>query len=182
MSVDVLLERQWDPPLSEAALLVLSASSSDCLALHRCVWQASLLSHDGRDLFCHFRCPDAESLRIAMPSAGSVSGRVWVGTIHDGAGCTGAALASVNVLVSRSFDEPVDFDELQSREDAARRCLQRHHVQFVRSYYSKDRTRLICLYRAPDAESVRVARHGATLRSCRSTSGILVVQPYRSHA
>jgi hypothetical protein len=64
----------------------------------------------------------------------------------------------VTVVVERSFDAPASMDELQAREDAAAWCLEQHRVQFVRSLFSADRRRMVCLYRAPDAESVRLAQ------------------------
>jgi hypothetical protein len=161
MSTDVVIERHWDPPLSEADLFAMFSGAEDCLAMHRCVWQSSWLSIDGHELSCHFRCPDAESLRIAMHQAGSPRGRVWVSTVHDAPGCGPVELATANVLVSRSFDEPVAFERIQALEDAGLGCFQIHRVDFLRSYFSVDRKRMLCLYRAPDAESVRVTQQMA---------------------
>jgi hypothetical protein len=163
MSADVLMERRWDEPLSESTLFKVFGASSDCLAMHRCEWQSSLLSTSGHDLICHFRCPDAESLRIAMHQAGSPRGRVWAGTVHDAPDCGDAALAQANVLVTRSFDQPVRFEDLQGLEDEAQDCLQMHRVRFVRSFLSIDGRRMLCLYRAPDAESVRIAQQRASM-------------------
>ena len=49
----------------------------------------------------------------------------------------------------------------QAREDAHQWCLDTHGVSFVRTYFSQDRKRMICLYRAPDAEAVREAQRKA---------------------
>ena len=62
------------------------------------------------------------------------------------------------VVVERSFREPVAMDELQAIEDRGRACLEMRAVRFLRSYFSRDRMRMICLYDAPDAESVRKAQ------------------------
>jgi hypothetical protein len=61
------------------------------------------------------------------------------------------------VVVERSFAEPVPFEEVQALEDAGAGCLEAHGVRFLRTYFSRDRRRMICLYEAPDAESVRLA-------------------------
>jgi hypothetical protein len=67
------------------------------------------------------------------------------------------------VVVERSFAEPVAFDEIQAAEDRSRACLDVRGVRFVRSYFSRDRRRMICLSDAPDAESVRDAQAKAGL-------------------
>ena len=65
------------------------------------------------------------------------------------------------MLVQRSFAEPVELAAIQAIEDAGTWCLEMRHVEFVRTYFSRDRTRMVCLYRAPDAESVRAAQRQA---------------------
>lgn len=67
------------------------------------------------------------------------------------------------VIVEREFPEPVTFDEVQEAENHNVWCLELHRVQFVRTYFSADRRRMICLYEAPDAESVRLAQEKAGL-------------------
>jgi hypothetical protein len=69
----------------------------------------------------------------------------------------------VHVIVERRFDEPQIFDELQAKEESFAWCLEQHGVRFIRSYFSKDRKRMICEYEAPDAESVRRAQRTASL-------------------
>lgn len=158
---DVLVERRWEPPLAAADIQALIATSGGCLAAHRCDWRGSLLSADGHELVCHFSAPDAESVRMALHEAGSPRASVWPATIHDAPGCTDAAATQANVLVSRRFDQPAVFAEIQALEDAGAGCLETHRVRFMRTFFSKDRRRMICLYRAPDAESVRIAQREA---------------------
>jgi hypothetical protein len=67
------------------------------------------------------------------------------------------------VVVERSFDEPVAFESLQAAEDSKAACLEAYGVRFKRSYFSRDRRRMICLYEAPDAESVRFLQEKAGL-------------------
>ena len=62
------------------------------------------------------------------------------------------------VVVERAFAEPVAFAAVQAQEDAGAWCLDQHGVRFLRSYFALDRRRMICLYAAPDAESVRIVQ------------------------
>jgi hypothetical protein len=67
----------------------------------------------------------------------------------------------VTVLVERAFDEPVELEALQRREHEGAWCLEAHSVRFLRTFVAHDRRRLLCLYDAPDAESVRLAQRKA---------------------
>jgi hypothetical protein len=160
---EVFVERQWPGALTDADLRQLIEDTGRCLDIHGVSWVSSLLSADRRDLVCHFLAPDAESVRIALRQAGSVPGRAWGGTIHEPPGLAADERDAANVLVSRTFDAPVAFEEIQALEDAGRGCLETHRVRFLRTYFSNDRKRMICLYRAPDAESVRIAQREANM-------------------
>ena len=159
----VLVERQWEEPQTDTVLQKMAEDSDGCLARHRCDWNGSMLSADRRNLVCHFTGPDTESVRIALRQAGSPFIRAWAGTIHDAPGLTDADLEQANVLVARAFEEPVDFEAIQALEDAGKGCLDMHRVRFVRSFFSRDRKRMLCLYAAPDAESVRIAQREAQM-------------------
>jgi hypothetical protein len=65
------------------------------------------------------------------------------------------------VIVERSFDEPVQFGEIQAIANRGVWCLEMYGVRYVRSFFSTDRRRMICLYEAPDADSVREAQRKA---------------------
>ena len=67
------------------------------------------------------------------------------------------------VMVERKFEDPASFDELQSQEDAFAWCAEQHAVTFIRSYFSRDRRRMICEYEAPDAEAVRRLQRTASM-------------------
>ena len=65
------------------------------------------------------------------------------------------------VIVERSFAEPVQFDDIQAIEDRGAACFETYGVRFVRSFFSTDRRRMICLYEARDADSVLEAQRKA---------------------
>lgn len=75
------------------------------------------------------------------------------------------------VVVERSFPAPVTFAEVQCQEGRAGWCFELHGVEFVQTFFSKDRRRMICVYRAPDAEAVRRANEQAGLPFDRVWSG-----------
>jgi hypothetical protein len=156
---DVVLERQFDPPLTAQDVLHMAHDGASCFGLYRVDWNSSFLSRDGRRMVCHFTAPDTESARTALRQVNADVTFCWPGAIHLAPGAN--ASLEPNVLVQRSFAEPVELAEIQAIEDAGARCLEMRHVEFVRTYFSRDRTRMVCLYHAPDAESVRAAQREA---------------------
>jgi hypothetical protein len=67
------------------------------------------------------------------------------------------------VIVERSFAEPVPFEQVEAKEDESSWCLDIRRITLACFYFSKDRRRMICVYEAPDAESVRDANTQAEL-------------------
>lgn len=161
--IDTFVERQWPQPLTPADMQRLLASTEDCQRMHRVTWRGSALSADQRDMFCHFQGPDAESVRLASRMAGGPPARVWPCRIQDAAGITEVDLARTNVLVGHVFEEPGKFGEREVMEAVDMGCFKLHRVRMLRSYLSLDGLRMVSLYEAPDAESVRVAQRQAGL-------------------
>jgi hypothetical protein len=158
---DVFLQRSFDPPLTDETFYESLRNSRGCFGLYRVQWRQSLLSGDGRRMICWLSAPDVESTRLALRKAGSREGIPWAGSVHDSPAAGAPPAEAANVVVERSFDEPVTLEEIQAIEDAGASFLETHEVRFVRTFFSRDRRRMVCLYRAPDAEAVRVAQRMA---------------------
>jgi hypothetical protein len=160
---EVFLERTFETPMTTQGVFAMAARAGHCFGMHRVEWIGSFLSTDGRKMICRFRAPDMESARIAMRQSDFDMRVVWNGSVHDRPGLTPEELAAANVVVERRFSEPADLQEVQDLEDAGIWCLDIRNVRFVRTFFSADRKRMICLYRAPDAESVRQAQRQAQM-------------------
>ena len=156
--VDVILERLFNPALSPDGFTALATESASCLSLYRVEWQESLLADDGNRLVCHFKAPDTESVRMVAKDQRAQGKIAWAGMVHD----TSRA-GQANVVVERRFDEPVTVESVQAIEDAGAWCMELHQATFLRTFFSIDCKRMICLYRAPDAESVRLAQRQAKM-------------------
>jgi len=139
----------------------MALEAGHCFEMHKVRWQCSFLSMDGHKMVCWFSAPDMESARIAMRQSDIDMRVLWRGNVQDKPGLTQSELAAANVLVERRCDEPVTLQQIQDIEDAGIWCLETRDVSFVRTFFSVDRKRMICLYRAPDAESVRLAQRQA---------------------
>jgi hypothetical protein len=65
-----------------------------------------------------------------------------------------------DVVGELSFDSPIALADLMALEQSCPPCFASHRVQVVGLFLARDRRRAVLLFRAPDAESVRLAcRH-----------------------
>ena len=158
---ELFLERSYERGITPERILKNSLGAADCFGMHRVVWNGSFLSLDGRKLFCWFTAPDQESARIAMRQAGADHRILWRCSVHEAPGIVEEDIASANTVVERSFEVPVTLQDIQAIEDAGFDCLDSRNVRFIRTFFSHDGKRMICLYEAPDAESVRQAQREA---------------------
>jgi len=158
---EMFLERQFEPPMTPADVLEMARDATGCFGLHQVEWLGSLLSHDGRRMVCRFRAADMESARIALRQTNADLEVFWHGSVHSAPGLDEGDIASANILVERQFEDSVTLRQIQDIEDAGIWCLETRDVRFIRTYFSADQKRMICLYEAPDAESVRQAQRQA---------------------
>lgn len=156
---EIFLERSFDSPLTAADVLSIASDTGWCFEMYDVAWRGSMLAADGRTLVCRFTAADVESARQALRKANADISVMWRGTVHEAPDAR--AGADANVLVERSFGESIELADLQAREDAHGWCLETRSVKFVRTFFSSDRRRMLCLYAAPDAEAVRQAQREA---------------------
>ena len=89
----VILEKEFDPPLSEEVHDAEAERLDPCLQTHGVRWIRSYLSTDRRKMICEFEAADAESLRGALRSAGVPFSRVWAAEEYfPGGGARGSYL------------------------------------------------------------------------------------------
>ena len=159
----LILERVFEPPITIADVHAAARAGGWCLNMYRVGWNGSFLSAGGRQLVCSLTAPDAESARRAFRTAGADTRRLWAASVHEARAHEVPTVVTPNVLVERSFTSPALFEKVHALEEAKGWCLEQHRVRWVRSYLSSDGRRMLCLYQAPDAESVRLAQHEAGL-------------------
>ena len=153
MTATLILERDFDEPLTAEIVADGARESAWCFDLHRVRWHGSFLRCDGRAMICWFSAPDLESARLALRDPDTDLSRFWSGTLLESSNA-----AAPNVVVERSFETPVCFDDITSIARAKPWCFETHRVTPVRSFLSLDGRRMLCFYRAPDAEAVRMAQ------------------------
>lgn len=149
---DVIVKRNFSPPKNREGIYAMALNAGSCFNIYGVGWHGSLLTDQGTRLVCHFESADTESIRLALRQTTIEAFQLWPMTVHHSPENAGL---DPNVAVERSWDEPVEMAEIQAIEDNGAWCLDAHTVKFVRTYFSSERKRMICLYKAPDAESVR---------------------------
>jgi hypothetical protein len=79
----VILERSFDPPLTDESHSEISGRLSPCLDRNGVRWIRSHLSRDRRRLICQFDAADAGAVRGALRQARLEHDRVWSGELLE---------------------------------------------------------------------------------------------------
>jgi len=158
MTVSLILERTFDEPLTPADVVEGGRESKWCFDVHHVRWHGSFLSADGHTMVCRFSAPDIESARNALRDPDIDLSRLWSGATY-----VSPTTAAPNVVVARSFVEPVQFEDVAAIGRRKSWCFDTHRVTHTTSFHSLDGKRMLCLYSAPDAEAVRKAQREAAM-------------------
>lgn len=175
----VIVERSFEEPVEFAALQAIEDRGAWCLDAHRVRFLRTWFSKDRRRMICLYEAPDAESVRIAQRKAAMPLDRAWSAEIFpapEEAPGPPAGAAEL-VLVERTFEEPMSADNIGSSFSRSAPCFQRHDVGYLGGYISPDGLRMVCVFRAPDAESVRIANRQAGAPFDRAWSATLHEPP-----
>ncbi len=129
-----------------------------CLAERNATWRYSLLSSDRLRMICTFEAPDAESVRTSYRQAGGFFSRIWSGEWLTPEGRQPQPQASQLKVMEGTY-APIGAAALNDLSHQTLSCYAERGIEWIQSYLSHDRTRLICELNAPDAESVRAAQH-----------------------
>lgn len=152
--VETVPEQQLltDPVLHEAHRRI-----APCLEVRNAVWHYSLLSDDRRRIICVLDAPDAESVREAYRKGGWTSSRVWAGQVIKPEGVQPEKNAALLKVIEGTYP-PLSEEDWNESKNKTLPCYLERGIEWIQSYISLDRTRLICELNAPDAESVREAQ------------------------
>lgn len=158
---DVFVEWSGGAPSESCGIATLERLG--CAQLHKVHWQESFVADEGRRLICHFRAPDAESVRLALRLAHIDAESIWTGRIYEG-----PAPAATNVVVERLFAvPPADAEEALALMEAE--WLIPHRLKLARAIVSCDRQRVICVCEAPEdvASAIPPRNHNGHAWACR---------------
>lgn len=83
-------------------------------------------------------------------------------TVHDPP-LESAGDGLADVVGELTFETPIALAELAAMEHACLWCFETHRVQLVQLFLASDSKRAVLVFRAPDAESVRMACRNAQM-------------------
>src|SRR5262249_16711266 len=138
MPINMFFRRTFEQPLSVADVVERVRSSEWCYDMHKVDWRGSFLATNGHTMLCWFIAADAESVRIALGKSGAETQTLWAGTVHEE-----SEPRVPNVIVERSFQEPVTLPQLRSAHVSAVESLQAHRVKLSRTFFSLDGRRML---------------------------------------
>lgn len=82
----------------------------------------------------------------------------------------GASDGLTDVVAALHFDQPNTIADLVAIEHSCARCFEAHRVQLVGLYVARNGKRAVLVFRAPDAESVRLAHRQLAISFARMWS------------
>jgi hypothetical protein len=153
----VLVERRFENPIKFEDIQSLEIAGWSCFQVRGVRFLKSFFSRDGRRMMCLYEAPDAESVRDAESQAKVPFNRAWSFMKLESSVPPARNSDSEFVVVERLFSEVVTPDFVASALRQFGWCLDLHGAEYVESFLGNDGRRMVCIFRAPDAESVRIA-------------------------
>ena len=157
----VLVERRFEQPIDFQDIQRQETAASWRLDTYNVRFLKTFLSKDRRRMLCLYEAPDAEAVRSAEKQARIPFEHAWTCQILQNENVTTHATANEYVIVERSFPSPMTADYILSAFCGARSCFELHRTAYLESFLGKDGLKMVCVFRAPDAEAVRTANDQA---------------------
>jgi hypothetical protein len=79
----VIVERRFDPPISEADLQSVVERMTPCLEIYGVTWRRSFLSGDRRRMVCEYDAADTESVRSVQREANAAFDVAWAAEVLE---------------------------------------------------------------------------------------------------
>ena len=183
---DFYTEQVLATPLTAAAEHLLVRRLDLCGHGYNARWREGLVDGGRQRMVCRFEAEDLRAARAAARCTGLDPDATWLSPVGGTAWVNdGAAIDLVDVIAECSRDAPIDVARLAAALLACAWCLETFRVHPRPLVVSADGRRVLALFRAPDAEAVRMAyRHAdasfdrvAALRRIRRGSAQPVGRP-----
>lgn len=158
--VDVFVERHSVADV--AGPVEPDSNTAACCDLHRARWQRSYVAEGGWRI-CHYRAPDAESVRLAFRTAGIRVDSIWSGTVH------GDMQPAAAYVVADLRSPPLTADIVDALKFLQAEWLLPMRLKLAHAIVPATKDRVICMCAAPEEGFMRVnATASSQVWSCRS--------------
>lgn len=159
----ILVERVFTEPQVFEDLQALEDAKGWCLEMHDVTFAYTYYNPDGRRMVCAYLAPDAEAVRRAQRSAELPFERIWPVAAHSVINTPAHDPAIRLALVERTYPAAPSAHQVTELRAATAWCFETNDITPVSLYFEAGGTRGLCVYAAPDLESVRRANALAKL-------------------
>lgn len=168
-----IVETLADSPLTPESPTDTDLRVLACLTERNATWRYSLLSRDRLRMICIFDAPDAESVRESYRKGGGAFSRIWAGESLQPQVIQPQRHPSLLKVIESTYP-PLGQAEWNALSSKTLSCYAERGIEWIQSYLSRDRTRLICELNAPDAQPVREVQHRVGIPFDRVWSAMLI--------
>jgi Protein of unknown function (DUF4242) len=112
--------------------------SSGCFDLHKVQLQESFIADGARRVLCHFRAPDAESVRLALRQGDISVDSIWTGIVLEG-----TLPAAANVVIEHDLAPPLPPQPRDALEFVCSHWLQPLGLTLASAVVNGARNRLL---------------------------------------
>jgi Protein of unknown function (DUF4242) len=140
----VVIETITEHPLTDEILQAADQQIAPCIQARNGTWRYSLLSSDRRRLICIYDAPDTESVRDAYRKGGFTPSRAWAGSIVEPEGAAPTWNPSILKIQEGTYSTGLTDEQCSTERQHLLPYYAERSVEWIRSYVSFDRTRVIC--------------------------------------
>lgn len=151
----IVVETTVERPFTAEGLQDADRRVMPCLEARDAKWRYSLLSSDRQRMICTFEAPDAESVRESYRKGGVEFSKIWVAQIIAPEGGSPVWNEPFLKVFEGTYLGGFSDEQWQEANRLILPCYAQLNVEWIRSYISFDRTRIVCELNAPDAEVIR---------------------------
>ncbi|HEY9657864.1 MAG TPA: nickel-binding protein [Allocoleopsis sp.] len=153
----VISENFVEQPLTEEMFYTAQQQLTPCLQIRDAKWRYSLLSSDGDRWICTYDAPDAQAVRDAYRRGGYVARRAWAGDLIQPEYQSPISETGLRIVLEGTYLY-LDEEELNKTKNEMLRWKAEYDIEWICSYLSYDRTRLISELTASDLEAIRAVQ------------------------
>lgn len=155
----VIVERRFEEPLVFEELQAKEDAVAWCLDQYDVRFVRSYASLDRLHMICVYEAPDAEAVRRTQREGTLPFDRVWTasGMFREMLGLDAANPVGdkQTVVCERTYRAPIPLSEVGETSNENRWCFETNNIELIDSYIPTDDMGSLCVFAAPDAESVR---------------------------
>lgn len=149
----VIVETAVEQPMTDAYLEEADQIALPCLQAHGVTWLHSLLSIDRLQMICTFDAPDAASVRNSYAKLGVQKRAIWAGELIQPEGSQPHPALVERYVIEAQYPTLNEKDWNEVRQKFSQCCAE-FRVNWLRSYLSLDRTRVVYELDAPDVKAI----------------------------